>query len=187
MPRRCAGDDTPDETRIGRCPCDDVSHGTLELAPDGSFTYLPDENSVEEDVFTYKACIEGGECSEEPATVTITVEPVNDEPNAVDDEYETPMGKKLEVPAPGVLENDIDPDQGDEQTVEVKDAPLHGVLVLNPDGSFTYEPAAGFHGIDTFTYWLTSEPGVQSAYLDSATVRITVRPVARIFLPIILK
>jgi len=97
---------------------------------------------------------------------------------------------KLEIPAPGVLENDFDPDLSDVQSVEVKDAPLHGELVLNEDGSFTYEPDGGFYGVDTFTYWLISEPGetgVQSAYLDWATVTIRVRPAARIFLPIILK
>jgi len=160
------------------------AHGTLSgTAP--ALTYTPAADFNGTDSFTFKA--NDGSLDSNIATVTITVGAVNDEPNAVDDEYDAWMGVTLEVPAPGVLANDFDPDPSDEQTVEVKDAPLHGELVLNADGSFTYEPDAGFHGIDTFTYWLISEPGVQSAYMDSATVTITVRPVARIFLPIILK
>jgi hypothetical protein len=148
-------------------------------------TYTPELDFNGTDSFTYK--VNDGTADSNIATVTITVGAINDEPNAVDDAYDAWMGKVLEIPAPGVLANDIDPDPSDVQTVEVKDAPLHGVLELNPDGSFTYEPAAGFYGVDTFTYWLISEPAVQSAYTDWATVTITVRPVARIFLPIILK
>ena len=160
------------------------AHGMLSgTAP--ALTYTPETDFNGTDSFTFKA--NDGSLDSNIATVTISVGAVNDEPNAVDDEYDAWMGVTLEVPAPGVLANDFDPDPSDEQTVEVKDAPLHGELVLNADGSFTYEPDAGFHGIDTFTYWLISEPGVQSAYMDSATVTITVRPVARIFLPIILK
>lgn len=163
---------------------DEPEHGEVIL--EGFIvTYTPDLDFNGTDSFTYK--VNDGSADSNVATVTITVGAINDEPNAVDDEYDAWMGVTLEVPAPGVLANDFDPDPSDEQTVEVKDAPLHGELVLNPDGSFTYEPDAGFHGIDTFTYWLISEPGVQSAYMDSATVTITVRPVARIFLPIILK
>ena len=29
---------------------------------------------------------------------------------------------------------------------------LHGVLVLNLNGSFTYTPDTAFHGLDQFTY-----------------------------------
>jgi len=160
------------------------AHGTLSgTAP--ALTYTPEANYNGTDSFTYKAS--DGLLDSNIATVTITVGAINDEPIAVDDEYDAWMGVTLEVPAPGVLANDIDPDPSDEQTVEVKGAPLHGVLVLNPDGSFTYEPDAGFYGVDTFTYWMISEPGVQSAYTDWATVTITVRPQFTIFLPIIVK
>jgi hypothetical protein len=160
------------------------AHGMLSgTAP--ALTYTPETDFNGTDSFTFKA--NDGSLDSNIATVTISVGAVNDEPNAVDDEYDAWMGVTLEVPAPGVLANDFDPDPSDEQTVEVKDAPLHGELVLNPDGSFTYEPDAGFYGVDTFTYWLISEPGVQSAYTDWATVTITVRPQFTIFLPILVK
>jgi len=57
--------------------------------------------------------------------------------------------------------------------------------LLQADGSFTYTPAPGFSGTDTFTYALISL--VRGGYADTATVTITVHPVYRYFLPLILK
>src|ERR1700750_1520334 len=48
----------------------------------------------------------------------------------------------------GVLGND----SGRPVTLVGHTDPAHGALTLNADGSFTYAPAAGFHGADTFTY-----------------------------------
>ncbi len=56
-----------------------VKHGTLELNPDGSFTYTPLANFNGTDTFEYKAVDDdGGESA--AATVTIAVTPVNDAP-----------------------------------------------------------------------------------------------------------
>jgi hypothetical protein len=51
----------------------------------------------------------------------------------------------------GLLANDSDPD-GDTLTVQVRTSPLHGSVVIQPGGAFTYTPAPGFFGTDTFTY-----------------------------------
>jgi hypothetical protein len=75
----------------------------------------------------------------------------NDAPVAADDSYETDFNSSLIVPAPGVLANDEDPD-GDSLTAILVNEPAHGALILNPDGSFTYEPDAGYSGVDSFTY-----------------------------------
>jgi large repetitive protein len=101
--------------------------------------------------------------------VTITVTPVNDAPVAVDDAYATAFETELVVPAPGVLENDTDPD-GDTLTVTLDTDVANGTLNLQPDGSFTYTPDAAFSGEDTFTY--TASDGVLSS--APATVTITV-------------
>ncbi|MCH8048210.1 MAG: tandem-95 repeat protein, partial [Planctomycetes bacterium] len=60
--------------------------GTLQLNPDGSFSYTPESDFFGEDSFTYVA--NDGELDSEPATVTITVDPVQDAPVAIDDAYE---------------------------------------------------------------------------------------------------
>ena len=58
-------------------------------------------------------------------------------------------------------------------TYAVVTGPAHGALVVNPDGSFTYTPAADFNGTDTFTY--RASDGTLSSNL--ATVTLTVNPV----------
>ena len=57
----------------------------------------------------------------------------------------------LAVAAPGVLANDSDAD-GDALTVRLAGNAAHGTLTLQPNGSFSYTPAAGFTGTDAFTY-----------------------------------
>ncbi|MHA6780059.1 tandem-95 repeat protein [Pseudonocardia saturnea] len=79
----------------------------------------------------------------------------------------------LTVPAPGVLGNDTDPD-GDPLTAAVGTGPTGGTLALNPDGSFTYTPTAGFVGTDTFIYTATGGTATSAP----ATVTLTVTPAA---------
>ena len=57
-----------------------TSHGSLTLNPDGSFFYTPQANFTGSDSFTYTAS--DGETSSAAATVTLTVNPVNDAPVA---------------------------------------------------------------------------------------------------------
>jgi hypothetical protein len=52
----------------------------------------------------------------------------------------------------GVLANDTDPNAGTTLTATLVSNPAHGTVVLNPDGSFSYAPAPGFMGTDSFTY-----------------------------------
>ena len=83
--------------------------------------------------------------------MTITINPVNDPPVAFPDSYETNEDEVLNVPAPGVLENDIDVD-GDALIAVLVSGPSHGTLTLQPDGSFTYIPNPNYYGSDSFWY-----------------------------------
>ncbi len=163
----------------------DAANGTLALAADGSFTYMPDADFNGEDSFTYKAF--DGELYSETVTVTITVTPVNDAPEAVDDEYTVIEDGLLKIAAPGVLANDIEVDL-DSMVVSLVTNVEHGTLILLGDGSFTYQPDEGFSGIDTFEYQLITYPNaIQSEWTDEAIVTITVTPLPRIYLPLIFK
>ena len=116
-----------------------------------SFGYSPDPNFNGSNSFTYQ--VTDGISLSNMATVTITVNPVNDTPVAVDDSYLTDEDVSLIVPAPGVQDNDTDVD-GDTLTSLPVSGPAHGSLSLNADGSFTYTPDANFNGNDSFTYKL---------------------------------
>jgi len=56
-----------------------TAHGTLAFNADGSFTYTPDADFNGTDSFTYQAS--DGQANSGTATVTITVNPVNDAPS----------------------------------------------------------------------------------------------------------
>jgi len=176
-------DTDPDDDELTAVLEETTSKGLLVFNSDGTFTYTPNENFSGEDTFTYKA-YDGANYSNE-ATVTITINPINDAPKAVDDEYTVLEDGLLEVTAPGVMENDIEVDL-DNMVVSLVSNVEHGSLVLLGDGSFTYQPDKGFSGNDTFVYQLITYPNVvQSAWTDEATVTITVTPLLRIYLPLI--
>src|SRR2546428_10019757 len=125
------------------------SHGTLALNANGSFSYTPAANFNGTDGFTYKA--NDGTADSNVATVTITINPVNDAPVAVNDRFATDEDTALTITAPGVLGNDTDVDSP-VLTAVVVTGPGHGALALNANGSFSYTPAANFNGSDSFTY-----------------------------------
>ena len=113
---------------------------------------------------------------------------LNHAPMATDDTYTTPAGTVLVVDAPGVLDNDTDVNIYDKITASLVNGsgPLHGELLFNEDGSFTYTPDPGFFGEDTFEYVMHATPGLMDNYSDTAIVTITVTA-RQIFLPLILR
>jgi VCBS repeat-containing protein len=123
------------------------AHGTVTLNANGSFTYKPAAGYVGPDSFTYTA--KDGLFTSDPATVTLDV--TDQLPVAGNDSYKTGKGRALTVAAAGLLANDTDAD-GDARTAAVATGPAHGTLTLNANGSFTYTPAAGYVGADSFTY-----------------------------------
>ncbi|MEJ2706816.1 MAG: Ig-like domain-containing protein [Anaerolineales bacterium] len=149
----------------------DVSNGTLSLNADGSFTYAPNADFNGADGFTYTA--DDGRVASNIATVSITINAINDPPVAVDDAYTTEQGTRLDVAPAGVLANDGDVD-GDGLSAALVSGVSNGTLTLNEDGSFSYTPEAGFTGTDGFTY--IANDGVLDS--NAATVTIMVNPSA---------
>jgi large repetitive protein len=151
------------------------AHGTLTLNPNGSFTYTPNPNYNGEDSFTYGAS--DWSLPSNYATVTITVNSVNDAPVANNDgPYTAHNDTPLTVSAAdGVLTNDTDIDGPNPLIAE----PLGfttiagGSVVLNLDGSFTYTAPAGYVGGDFFRYF--ARDGGLDGISDIATVTIDVR------------
>ena len=129
----------------------DVSNGALQFNADGSFAYTPDAGFTGEDTFTYQ--LSDGTDTSQIAAVSLTVdsEP-NEVPVATDDSYMAIAGVALSVnTAAGVLSNDSDAD-GDALTAVLSVPVSNGSLTLDPSGSFSYTPQAGFSGTDVFEY-----------------------------------
>jgi hypothetical protein len=133
--------------------------GDLDVRADGSFSYMPYQDSDGDDSFTYR--ISDGLAWSETVLVSIDVIAVNDPPIVEGEQYETPFETTLDVPSPGVLANDYDPIEFDALTASGPlSGPAHGTVALRSNGSFTYTPDAGFYGGDSFIYRVSdSQPG----------------------------
>lgn len=142
------------------------NHGTVDFDVNGTFIYTPDTGFVGTDSFTYDAS--DGDYS---ATATVTINVVgNVAPQSMADAYTVTLGEVLTVtPAQGVLANDSDSDE-DTLTAVLVGQPTNGQLVLNANGSFTYDPDDGFVGSDSFTY--RANDGVSESNLSTVTLQV---------------
>ena len=69
----------------------------------------------------------------------------------------------------GVLTNDMDPD-GQPLSAVLLSVPSIGVLAFNGDGSFVYEPPAGFTGVVEFSYVATDGENMSGVVTVSIAV-----------------
>ncbi|MDE2982118.1 MAG: Ig-like domain-containing protein [Gemmatimonadota bacterium] len=144
-------------------------HGAAEVAADGTnVSYVPDPNYHGTDHFTYVVADDGGLA--DTATVEVTVTPVNDAPEAADDQATTLEDETIEIP---VLDNDTDLD-GDRLSVRSVSPTEHGAVAIAADGTnVSYVPDPNYHGPDRFTYVVADPDGLA----DTAAVEVTVVPV----------
>ncbi|MBN2477255.1 MAG: cadherin-like domain-containing protein [Pirellulales bacterium] len=151
------------------------SDGSFIYDPNGQYEYVA-AGETADDTFRYTARDPGG--LTDTATVTITIEGVNDPPVAEDDAFETDEDTPLTIDPPGVLENDHDPDASDELNVSgVSIAGTRGRVTVGADGRVLYDPDDQFEYLglnqtatDTFAYTIDDGHGAT----DTATVIITI-------------
>ena len=158
-------------------PLDPPSFGGVVLNSDGSFDYTHDDSENFEDQFTY--LLNDGECSTwDTVTVTIRIDPVPDTPPvAVADDYpcfDEGGFVQAVLPEDGVLSNDYDVDPGQTLTAVLVVYPLHGTLILNPNGTFIYTHDGGESTSDSFTYYAVDDTGLTS---DTVSVSFCINPV----------
>ncbi|WP_169727527.1 Ig-like domain-containing protein [Granulosicoccus antarcticus] len=153
------------------------SDGSLTIdASTGEVTYTPDSDFSGSDTFTYLVKDSGLLSPEEPpidsnmATVTVTVNAVNDAPLAGADNVT--MLEDNEPLVINVLGNDIDVDGTlDISSVSTGAATNGSISVDSVTGRVTYTPATDFFGNDSFTYTVNDNQGLVS---NTATVTIGV-------------
>ncbi len=149
-----------------------TTNGVLTPNANGTFTYVHDGSETTTDSFTYvpaQGSLTGG-----ITTVTITIDPVDEAPVAVNDgPFAVVNAGTINEAAPGVLENDTDPEGGALRAFLVADA-SNGDLTLNENGSFTYVHDGSNTTVDSFTYQ-AKDAGDNTS--NTATVTIEIGPI----------
>ena len=147
-----SNDSDPDGDTITAQLATGPANGTLTLNSDGSFSYTPNADYNGVDSFTYKATDSHNTLSAAAATVSITVNAVDDPPVAQGDTKT--VAEDSGQTTIDVLANDTDVD-GDTMQIASVGNPAHGKVVVAGDNlSLSYEPAADYCGQDTFSYTL---------------------------------
>jgi N-acetylmuramoyl-L-alanine amidase len=145
------------------------AHGSLiKTAPD--LSYVPDADYSGPDRFVF--AVDDGRGGSDTGTVSITIDAVDDAPEAVDDEALTSEGMVVDI---AVLANDRDPDGGVLRVVGVTQA-VSGWVLINGDHTLRYQPNTGFSGLDGFAYTVVDADGGTDTAAVSVTVERAVGP-----------
>ena len=137
-------------------------NGSLEVDPDGSFSYVPDQDFNGIDAFTYFVTGPGG--TVETGTVTINVLPVNDAPTIPD---ETVTVTEDNVYRGQAVASDVDSDVLEYALVS---GAAHGSVLVAHDGVWLYTPDPDFSGTDSFLIAVTDNDGATAQQVVTVTV-----------------
>ena len=149
-----------------------AAHGTTMIVLD-KIRYTPDANFYGTDQFNYE--ISDGHEGTATATVSVTVENINDAPTATRDTASTMEDLAVSIP---VLTNDSDADMVyDEKADSIQlvscTKGTHGTTSIDGN-NVIYTPATDYNGTDTFTYLIEDQAGLSS----EAVVSVTISPIA---------
>jgi hypothetical protein len=136
-------------------------HGLLS-GTSPNLTYTPDQDYNGNDHFTFYAS--DGVGDSDPGMISITINAINDAPNAIDQVLSLEQDTSIEVVLTG---QDVD---DDELTFIIVDLPVYGTLTgSSPD--FIYTPQAGFSGEDSLTF--VASDGEMESNLGTITFIVT--------------
>jgi hypothetical protein len=137
----------------------------------GVITYTPANNFNGSDTIAYSIDSNNNTGSHQ-ASLTITVNSINDAPLAADDTAATNINTSLEITP---LDNDLDV-EGDSLTVEIIEGATNGSTAVLPGGIISYAPILDFIGQDEITYQAVDSSGAIS---NTATITITITGLAQ--------
>ncbi len=151
LPGILSNDTDPDNNSLSVILVSNVSHGTLNLNTNGSFSYSPNSNYHGNDNFTYKAS--DSQVQGNTSTVNINISPVNDYPVAVDDYFYTAE----DIPD-NIIVTTNDKDLNDSQNGGINETSIsiisqakHGTAFIIGN-KINYTPYSRFYGEDTLSY-----------------------------------
>jgi hypothetical protein len=140
------------------------TNGTLVVDPStGAFTYTPDAGFVGDDSFTFFLTDSSiPPCSTNIATVTIIVAPP---PVSLDATFNTCRNTAVSGSLNALTSGGTPP-----YAFVVVGTPVNGMVVIDPNGTFTFNPTPGFVGVGSFQYQVTDSSGCMSV----GTVTVTI-------------
>jgi len=154
-----------------------VTGGVVTLNADGRLTFTPTADYNGRPTFTYT--ISDGQGGTASATVTGTVNPVQDPPVAANDSFTTNEDTAVTF---DVRANDSDVDGDALAVIQINGSNIAsggsvavtgGSVRLNADGTLTFTPSANYNGNPSFSYTISDGHGGTA----TATVNGTVNPV----------
>ena len=140
-------------------------HGTLSTSG-SSGTYTPKANYNGEDTFGFIAT--NGTLTSTAGVATITIAPVDDNPNTMNVSAITDEDNAVEI----TLE--AEEYDGDTISFNIKDNPTNGTVSLTGDKA-TYTPNENYFGSDSFTFEAVDTTA--KTILNTATASITINPI----------
>ncbi|MGD8352949.1 MAG: Ig-like domain-containing protein, partial [Pseudomonadota bacterium] len=152
----------PDGNTLVWTIVDQPSNGLLDGAPP-VMTYMPASNYYGTDSFTFR--VNDGIVDSDTATVSITVNSVNDPPESA----QAVIATEEDTASAGTTPVVIDADVGDSHTFTILTQPGNGTASLLSD-QLVYDPAPDYYGTDSFTF-RASDSGGESVD-GTATVTI---------------
>jgi gliding motility-associated-like protein len=156
-----------------------TASGTYSVDGSGNVAYTPTANFNGVATVQYTVRDNAGGTSN-AATLTITVNPVNDLPVAANDAASTDEGDPV---AFNVVSNDTDDGSINATTVDLNTSAggiqstitvPGGVFTVNSSGVVTYSPTANFNGVVTINYTVNDNSGATS---NQASITVTVNSV----------
>ena len=136
---------------------------------EASLTFTPNANWNGDSSFTYASQDNDANDDATPATVSITVNPVNDPPVANDDSESVNKGQTVNI---DLATNDTDIDGTVNQaTIVITSDPSNGTVTVNADGTVDYQHDNSLTSGDSFKYTILDNDGLIS---NEATVTVTV-------------
>ncbi|MGB0322823.1 MAG: Ig-like domain-containing protein, partial [Luminiphilus sp.] len=144
-----------------------VSSGQLTFGAGGNFTYTPNAGFVGSDSLLVE--VSDGQGGTAQATISFTVNNVNDAPVANNDPDENTLEDET-LTITGVLSNDTDVDS---DTLSLVSATAISGSVAVSGANLVYTPNQDFNGTDTVTYTVSDGNGGT----DTAQVKVVVAPV----------
>ncbi|EPG0529333.1 tandem-95 repeat protein [Vibrio harveyi] len=151
-------------------------NATIQYNDDGSYTITPNENYNGDLDLTFDIIDNDGGSVQ--VGLDITVNPVNDLPQAQDQQFTVEEDGTLLFTDADLLEGASDID-GDDLSIEnVLYTGADGVLTDNGDGTYSFAPNENFNGDVQFTFDVSDGTGSTPAFIDVSVTPVNDPPVA---------